>query len=238
MAFGWRLASAALTATGSAPASCPEGGVATNGDNFTQASQAQGQLWGAISTELAQSFPGESTAEVHQDGAYYVIGTKGFDRGGLLTLTGQGYVAPAHEDLSMPVIAAPDSGPAIVLFTLTGNGGPTGADHGGYYPSTAFGRLFAGAPTLTGSLINVADLGRSPTDGFTEYQGYPGTTRPRWGDYSAGIYDPSTGKVYFATNYIQSPNCTGSEFTLTLATCGGTRDGFANWGTSVNAVTP
>jgi hypothetical protein len=216
-----------------APASCPEGGVATNGDNFTQASQAQGQLWGAISTEVAQSFPGRSS-EVHQDGAYYVIGTAGFDRGGSLTLTGEGYVAPAHEDLSMPVIAAPDSGPAILLFTLTGNGGP----NGGYYPSTAFGRLSAGARTVSGSVINVADLGAAPTDGFTEYQGYPGTTRPRWGDYSAGIYDPSTGKVYFATNYIQYPNCTGTAFTLTLATCGGTRDGFANWGTSVNSVTP
>jgi hypothetical protein len=221
-----------------APASCPEGGVATNGDNFTQASQAQGQLWGAISTEVAQSFPGESSAEVHQDGAYYVIGTAGFDRGGSVTLTGEGYIAPAHEDISMPVIAAPDSGPAIVLFTLTGNGGPNGADHGGFYPSTAFGRLFAGSPTLAGSVINVADLGQSPTDGFTEYQGYPTSTRPRWGDYSAGIYDPATGQVYFATNYIQSPNCSGADFTNALGTCGGTRDYFANWGTSVNAVTP
>ena len=221
-----------------APASCPEGGVATNGDNFTQASQAQGQLWGAISTEVAQSFPGESSAEVHQDGEYFVIGTAGFDKGAGLTLTGEGYIAPAHEDLSMPDIAAPDSGPAIVFFTLTGNGGPTGADNGGFYPSTAFGRLSAGASTLSGSAINVADLGQSPTDGFTEYQGYPGGTRPRWGDYSAGVYDSSTGQVYFSTNYIQYPTCTGSAFTLTLATCGGTRDAFANWGTSVNAVTP
>ena len=31
---------------GTAPASCPEGGIETNGDNFTQVSQAQGELWG------------------------------------------------------------------------------------------------------------------------------------------------------------------------------------------------
>lgn len=49
---------------------------------------------------------------------------------------------------------------------------------------------------------------------------------------------PGTGKVYFANEYIPYPACTGSDFTLTLGTCGGTRDGNANWGTSVNFVTP
>ena len=61
----------------------------------------------------------------------------------------------------------------------------------------------------------------------------------RWGDYSWAIFVPfSGGKIDFATNYIQYPNCTGSAFTLTLATCGGTRDGMANWGTSVSYVVP
>jgi len=49
---------------------------------------------------------------------------------------------------------------------------------------------------------------------------------------------PGTGKIYFASEYIPHPARTGSAFTLTLATCGGTRDGRANWGTSVNSVTP
>ncbi len=71
------------------------------------------------------------------------------------------------------------------------------------------------------------------------FQGYPGPTRARWGDYSWATFLPwSGGRIYFATNYIQSQNCTGSAFTLTLGTCGGTRDGFANWGTSVNFVVP
>jgi hypothetical protein len=220
------------------PASCPEGPIATNGDNFTQASQAQGQLWGAISTETSQSFTGESAAEVHQSAAFYVIGTRSFDRSGVFTLTSQGYVSPSHEDLAFPVIAAPDDGPAALFFTLTGNGGPTGADNGGFFPSTAFGRLFAGASDLQGSRVSVVDLGQAPEDGFGEYQGFPGGTSPRWGDYSAGVYDPSTNKIFFSTNYIQFPNCAPPQFTLTLATCGGTRDGRANWGTSVNSVTP
>jgi hypothetical protein len=48
---------------------------------------------------------------------------------------------------------------------------------------------------------------------------------------------PGTGgRIYFANENIQYPNCTGSAFTLTIGTCGGTRDGNANWGTSVNYV--
>jgi hypothetical protein len=218
--------------------SCPEGPIATNGDNFTQASQAQGQLWGALSTETDQSFAGQATPEVHQGAAFYVIGTKSFDRSGVFTLTSQGYVSPAHEDLAFPVIAAPDYGPAALFFTLTGNGGPAGADNGGFFPSTAFGRLSAGASDLQGSKVSVVDLGQSPEDGFGEYLGFPGGTSPRWGDYSAGVYDPLSNKIFFSTNYIQFPNCAPPEFTLTLATCGGTRDAFANWGTSVNSVTP
>ncbi len=236
--LGDECGAAGLSTGTTPPASCPEGPVATNGDNFTQASQAQDQLWGAISTETSQSFAGAPAPEVHQSAAFWVVGTKSFDRYGVFTLTGQGYVSPAHEDLSMPVVAAPDYGPAAVFFTLTGNGGPTGADNGGFFPSTAFGRLSAGSSDLQRSKVHVVDLGQSPTDGFSEYQGFPGQIRPRWGDYSAGVYDPGTNKIFFSTNYIQFPNCTGSAFTLTLATCGGTRDGFANWGTSVNSVTP
>ena len=187
--------------------SCPEGPIATNGDNFTQASQAQGQLWGALSTETAQSFKGETTAEVHQSAAFYVVGTRSFDRSGTFTLTSQGYVSPAREDLAFPVIAAPDYGPAALFFTLTGNGGPTGADNGGFFPSTAFGRLAAGASDLQGSKVSVVDLGQSPEDGFGEYLGFPGPTGPRWGDYSAGVYDPRSNKIFFSTNYIQFPNC-------------------------------
>ena len=60
-----------------------------------------------------------------------------------------------------------------MTFTLSGNGGPTGADNGGFYPSTAYGRLTSTSNGLSGSVINIADLGESPQDGFTEYQGYP-----------------------------------------------------------------
>ncbi|MGA8297604.1 MAG: hypothetical protein WB770_11230 [Acidimicrobiales bacterium] len=232
--------------------SCPEGGIATNGDGFTQVAQAQGQLWGAVTTEVGQSFSGETTPEVHQGAAYWVIATNSAtarhrDRGrsdnsGTLSLTSQGYVSAAHEDIEFPAIAAEGSAfqnggndGAIMTFTLSGNGGPKGADSGGFYPSTAYGRLTSTSGDLVNSTIHIADLGESPQDGFTEYVT---PLRPRWGDYSWAVYAPGTGRIYFATNFIQHPNCTGSDFTLTIGTCDGTRDGLANWGTSVNYVTP
>jgi len=228
------------------PATCPEGGIATNGDDITQASQAQHQIWGAASTEIAQTYSSEPSPEIHQGAVYWVVGTSTFDKFGYFTLTNQSYVSPKHEDLEFPTIAAEGfaaqdggNGGAIMAFSLSGNGGPTGADHGGFYPSTAYGRLTSTSKGLEKSIIHIADLGKSPQDGFTEYQGYPGGTRPRWGDYSSAVYMPgSGGRIYFSTNYIQYPNCTGGAFTLTLGTCDGTRDGFANWGTSVNFVVP
>lgn len=223
----------------SSSTSCPEGGIQTNGDFLFQVSQAQGQLWTAAPTQIAQTYT-RANGEIHQGAVYWVLGTKSFDKTGKFTLTSQGYVAAKHEDLSMPAMAATPTtgGRAIMLFTLSGNGGPTGADHGGFFPSTAFGRLTSSSGGLLKSTINIADMGQSPQDGFSAYQGFPGPTRPRWGDYSWGFFLPGTGKIYFANEYIQYPNCTGSGFTLTIGTCGGTRDGFANWGTSVNYVKP
>ncbi len=221
--------------------SCPLGGLATNGDNLTQVSQAQGQLWAATSTQIAQTYT-RANAEIHMGAVYWVVGTRSFGRTGKFTLTSQGYVSPMHQDLTMPAMAgqgAGGNGRAIMLFTLAGNGGPTGADHGGFFPSTAFGRLTSTSNGLLRSTINITAMGQSPQDGFSEYQGFPGPTRPRWGDYSWGIFLPdSGGRIYFANEYIQYPNCTGPLFTLAIGTCGGTRDGFANWGTSVNYVVP
>ena len=228
-------------ATSPSVRSCPEGGIETNGDFMTQVSQAQGQLWGATPTEVSQTFTSGSP-EVHLAVAYWVVGTGSFDTTGVFSLTSQAYVSAAHEDLEMPAMAAEGTGGngrALMVFTLSGNGGPTGADNGGFFPSTAYGRLTATSNGLAGSTINIADAGQSPQDGFTEYLGFPGTLFPRWGDYSEAIFLPgSGGQIFFANEYIQSPNCTGPAFTLTIGTCGGTRDGFANWGTSVNSVVP
>jgi hypothetical protein len=220
--------------------SCPEGGISSNGDNITQAAQGNGQLWAGAETEIVQTYASSNTPETHAGAAYWVVGTNSFDTTGKFTLTSQGYVTAMHEDLEMPAFAAGASnGRAIMSFTLNGNGGTAGADNGGFFPSSAFGRLTSTSGGLLQSSINIADLGQSPQDGFTEYQNYPSATpayRPRWGDYGAAVL--MGNKYYFASEYIQSPNCLPPAFTLTIGTCGGTRDGNANWGTSVNFVTP
>jgi hypothetical protein len=221
-------------------AHCPEGPITTNGDNITQASQGNGQLWAGADTEIVQTYAASNTPETHAGAAYWVVGTRSFDQTGQFTLTSQGYVSAMHEELAYPAFAAGASnGRAIVSFTLNGNGGTAGADNGGFFPSSAFGRLTSTSGGLLQSTINIADLGQSPQDGFSEYLNYPSATpayRPRWGDYGAAIL--MGGRYYFASEYIQYPNCTGSAFTLTIGTCGGTRNGFANWGTSVNYVKP
>jgi hypothetical protein len=223
------------------PAHCPESGITTNGDNVVQVSQGNGQLWAGADTEIVQTYASNNTPETHAGAAYWVVGTRSFDQTGQFSLTSQGYVSAMHEDLAFPAFAAGASnGRAIVSFTLTGNGGTAGADNGGFFPSSAFGRLTSTSGTLLQSTINIADLGQSPQDGFTQYMNYPSATpafRPRWGDYGAAIL--LGGRYYFASEYIQFPNCAPPAFNFNaIGTCGGTRDGAANWGTSVNFVTP
>jgi hypothetical protein len=220
-------------------AHCPESGIATNSDQVTQASQGNGQLWAGVDTAIVQTYA-SAVEEQHMGAAYWAVGIRSFDQTGRFTLTSQGYASAMHEDLEFPAFAAGASnGRAIMSFTLNGNGGLAGADNGGFFPSSAFGRVTSKSGTLLASTVNIADLGQSPQDGFTEYLNYPSATgafRPRWGDYGGAIV--MGGKAYFASEYIQHPNCLPPKFTVTIGTCGGTRDGLANWGTSVNSVTP
>lgn len=222
--------------------SCPEAGLASNNDGFTQVSYADGQIWGAVSTLVNQTYTTPAHSELHLGAAYWVVGTSSFDAHGPFSLTDQGYITASHEDLEFPAIGASNGGNAVATFTLNGNITYKG-NAGGFYPSTAFGKLTMTSHGLAGSTIFVADPGQSPQDGFTEYLSNTNTNlfsfafRPRWGDYSWAIYDSATNTVYFATNYIQSPNCSNSAF-LTDPSCGGIRDPQANWGTSINGVTP
>ena len=222
------------------PTHCPESGLATDSDQVTQAAQGNGQVWAGVGTAVEQTYASTNIPEQHLGAVYWAVGTHSFDTTGRLSFTSQGYVTAMHEELAYPTIAAGASnGHAIMSFTLSGNGGELVFDHGGFFPSSAFGRLTSTSGGLLKSTINIADLGQSPQDGFTEYQGYPGVPffpRPRWGDYGAAVL--MGGKVFFASEYIQFPNCKPPAFTLKIGTCGGTRDGFANWGTSVNSVTP
>jgi len=216
---------------------CPENGLATNGDGATEASYAGGQLWFAVTTLVNQQFT--TGNEVHTGAAYWVLNASPFNTGRHpLTITSQGYVSAAHEDLLFPSVATDGASQSLMSFTLSGDGGPTGADNGGFFPSSAYGTLSPTAPGLVGNTAFVADLGQGPQDGATEYQPFPGFpgngTRPRWGDYGAATFVPGTGFV-FASGYIQDPPCALKVFRKDQ-TCGGTRDPLVNFGTSVNLL--
>ncbi len=217
--------------TGVKTPTCPENGIATNGDGTTQASYVGGHLYFAISTLLNEVFGGRG--EIHTGGAYWIVSTAPFTGATpTLALTSQGYVAAAHEDIEFPTLAGGTAG-ALMSFTLSGNGGPTAADGGGYFPSSAYGRVTSTSAGLTGSTIDVTALGQGPQDGFSEYGPVGGIARPRWGDYGAAVFVPGAG-FYFASEYIPYPTCAPTYFYKVDSTCGGTRDQNANFGTSLS----
>jgi len=234
-----------LNETGVKVKSCPENGIATNFDGVTQVSYAGGEIWAGLSTLINQSYgpgncqSGGDDCELHVGVAYFAIGTSTFNQVGFFALTTQGYITAEHEDLEFPAIAAGDTAAqgAVISFTLSGNGGPMKTHDGGFFPSSAFGRLSLMSPGLMGSVIHITALGMGTQDGFTEYFGYPGITRPRWGDYGWAIFvpGPNGGRFYFASEYIQYPNCSPAAF-LIDPSCGGTRTAYANWGSSLNYV--
>jgi len=229
----------ALLKDGEPATGCPEGGIATNGDGATQAFYSQGVIWTAVSTILNQTF-NHGAWETHLGATYWGVSVSNFFNGNNqgnpghnFRISSQGYVSAAHEDLEFPAMAA-TWGSVLMSFSLSGDESPNGGT-GGFYPSSAYYMVQGGF----GNSIHITALGQSPTDGFTEYQFY-GTAlsfeyRPRWGDYGQAVFDPASGKFFFASEYIQSPNCANW---LTNPTCGGTRAPFANWGSSINSLSP
>jgi hypothetical protein len=214
----------ALVGTGVA-SPCPEDGIASNGDGATDVFYSGGQLWTAVSTVVLQTFK-SGPSEYHLGATYWAVSPEDPHGGVTFNIANQGYVTAAHEDMEFPAVAA-TWGSVLMSFTLNG------VD---YYPSSAYLMLSGGD-----RFIHISALGQSPQDGFTEYQ-YYGTShsfllRPRWGDYGQAVFDSSTGKFYFGSEYIQSPNC-GSSAWLADPTCGGTRAAFANWGSSINSINP
>jgi hypothetical protein len=198
---------------------CPESGIATNGDGATQAFYSNGMIWTAVSTVVNETF-GSSSFEFHLGATYW--GVHVTDGPVRFNIANSGILSAAHQDMEFPSMASSSKGLVLMAFTLSGRS---------YYPSTAF--------SIFGSnIIYVSALGQSPQDGFTEYQGLSPvygieTTRPRWGDYNQAVFDPVANKFYFATEMIAHANCAFSTY-LSDPTCGGTRSPSGNWGNSIN----
>ncbi|HUE67164.1 MAG TPA: hypothetical protein VMP38_03205, partial [Candidatus Acidoferrum sp.] len=151
----------------------------------------------------------------------------------------QGYLTAKGNNVEYPSIAVTAGGQGLISFTLSGKD---------YFPTSAYALI----DSEGAGKVRIAALGQSPQDGFTEYEcrnevfSPPGLCvksgvfyRPRWGDYSAAV--AVSNHFVFASEYIQSPNCSLSQFLADsavnpLSVCGGTRSRAANWGTALNSL--
>ena len=185
----------------------------SNDTRMLQAAYAHGHVWGALDT--AVDIAGATKAGI----AYYVVDPS------TNTLTKQGTLAVARNNISYPALGVTSAGRAAMAMTLTG------AD---YYPSSAYVTLddVPGTP-VSGVTVNGAGLG--PDDDFSGYRGFA-YNRPRWGDYGAASVVGN--QVYVASEYINQ-TCTLTQYEAApFGTCGNTRTALANWATHIGSVTP
>ena len=207
-----------------------EGGIQPNDDQFGSAVFANGLVWGGLTTALGDD---ERTGI-----AYFAVKARLTSSGlGGSSIALQNYLTASGSSLVYPSIGVTSEGQGLISFTLTGRK---------YFPTSAYALVDRGGA----GKVKIAALGQSPQDGFTEYecrnavkgglcQTLGVTYRPRWGDYSAAV---AVGNHFvFASEYIQSPNCSLSQFLADsavnpLSVCGGTRSRAANWGTALNSL--
>ena len=179
----------------------PEGTLNPDDQRMQQVVYAGGNLWSSVTTAL------QVDSKTLDGAAYFVI--KPSWAGGVLhaSVTQQGYVATANNNLIYPAVGVSDTGSGAIVFTLTGPN---------YFPSAAYIPItLAGGVARDG--IRLAAAGALPDDGFTCYPpfGPPG----RWGDYSAAVA-VSDDSVWIATEFISKKP----------------RDKYTNWGTFIGVL--
>ena len=225
----------------------PEGVLNPNDDRMNQVvfsqkvgvgPQQTSLLWAGLDTVVEEHFtqaPPIGHTEDRTGIAYFTVQPTPAGPG-LGVIKGQGYVAACDplcktgEDVLFPSIGVGPTGNGVMTFTLTGlgNGGVGGQ---AYFPSAAYSKVTQ-TGLIVGKMINVANMGMAPQDGFEEYPSVFGGVQ-RWGDYTAAVW--SNGKVYFAAEYIQYASCSYAAFAVDTS-CTGTRTHRANWGTSLDYV--
>jgi hypothetical protein len=192
-----------------------------------------------MTTEVNQTFA--SSSEIHEGAVYWAVDTSSFDKTRQFIITNQGYVSAAHEDLEFPAMAGEGTagnGGAIMDFTLNGNGGqrmPTTAAFTEHRLRPAYRHLER--PDRVGDQRR----GRGPVIPGRVHR-VPGQPRPDpapLGRLQLGNLPPRRQQPVVVRHQLHPvPQLHQKAFTPTIGTCGGTRDGLANWGTSVNYVVP
>ncbi len=212
-----------LLGLGAPPAPQTEGGIATNDSGMKQTVYVNGHLWAALTT-ITRSHPGSSSGA---GVAWFEIAPR--MQGGSLSahLLKSGVVAPFGSNLIFPAIILNAHEQGVIAATLTGRF---------VYPSAAYVPVsrFGAGP------LRVAQLGKGPQDGFTEYYGnypqYQGQITPRWGDYGAGAVDEH-GDLWIASEMINQ-RCSYADYLADNGLCSDTRTELANWSTQITKVKP
>ncbi len=193
-----------------------EGPLDSNDSRMQQTWLAGGKLYGALDTIVRVG------GNLKAASAWFAVDP------GAPTVSGQGYVAVASDNVDYPAVAVLPSGRGVMAFTLVG---------GAHFPSAGYVTLRGGA--VTGD-VHVAGKGAGPEDGFCEYvffncaQTSPPRNRPRWGDYGAAV--PVGESVWIASEWT-GQTCTFTQYQSDTS-CGGTRTTLANWSTRVSLVQP
>ncbi len=196
-----------------------EGQLDSSDSRMNQSVYSKGLVFGTLDTVV--NVGGQDRAGL----AYYVLRPT-YSRGGVLkgTVVSQGKLAVAGNNLSFGAFGVDAAGKAIMALNLVGKD---------YYPSAGYVTFDS---KYRPSPVHVSGLGVGPTDGFTEYTDFTGSYRPRWGDYAATAFDPNTGSIWTANEYI-AQTCTVTQYQAD-PTCGGTRSKYGNWSTRVSEITP
>jgi hypothetical protein len=184
----------------------PEGALSPGDTRMQQVFFSQGLLWTGLTTVVQQG-------NNFVDGAAYFVIRPDVDGDHVhASISGQGYITVAGQNILYPAIAVNGNGEGIVGFTISGPG---------FFPSAAYARINADAGA--GS-VHVLGPGAFPDDGFTMYPQFGGNGVGRWGDYSAAAVDEH-GNLWFATEYIPAQLSNGLPQGIG-----------ANWGTFIGKV--
>ncbi|MHB8958104.1 MAG: hypothetical protein ACYDAN_00560 [Candidatus Limnocylindrales bacterium] len=154
--------------------------INTNDDRMNQTVYADGQLWGALNTQIGD---GTRTGI-----AWFRVVPRPFGDHLGAFMASQGYVSLAKDSVFFPSIAVNGEGQALMAFSVAG---PDYFPSAGYVSLSSWG---AGA-------VHISGRGAGPDDGFTGYPQYTGGSVARWGDYSAAVVDEN-GSFWTAAEYI------------------------------------
>ena len=190
------------------------GPIDTSDSRVLDVRYANGKLWAVLGT--AADVEGNDRAGV----AWFILNPSVNSAGVSARMLSQGILALADESLAYPTLGVTKSGRGVIGFTRVSEN---------LFPSVGYASIDAVAGV---GAVGMIREGRSPQDGFTEYEG----GRPRWGDYGAAAVDGNT--VYLAGQYIEQPPCTVDEFIASNFSCGGFRSTLANWSTRVTELIP